>query len=197
MRLGMVPVAFAFALVLYVVAEMLLLRGRLGARFYATGGNVASARAAGITTDRLRAGAYLFSGLMAAVAGLIIAARIGSGDPQAGTTFTLSTVTAVVVGGTLIFGGVGTAVGTMLGAVLIILMQNVLNQLYVSAYWQYVWTGLLTLVAVGFHGLRTPERRAAMGAAARRLVVRQSGLPRGPAPPREDAPPNAEEDNRR
>ena len=197
MRLGMVPVVFVLALALYVLAETLLLRGRLGARFYATGGNVASARAAGIATDRLRAGAYLFSGLMAAVAGLIIAARIGSGDPQAGTTFTLSTVTAVVVGGTLVFGGVGTAVGTMLGAVLIILMQNVLNQLYVSAYWQYVWTGLLTLVAVGFHGLRTPERRAAMGAAARRLVARQGALPKGPAPPREGPPPNPEEDNRR
>jgi len=183
MRVGMVPLAFAVAVVLYLLAEMLLLRGRLGARFYAAGDNEASARAAGIATDRLRAGAYLFSGLMAAVAGLIIAARIGSGDPQAGTTFTLSTVTAVVVGGTLIFGGVGTALGTMLGAILIILMQNVLNQLYVSAYWQYVWTGVLTLVAVGFHGLRTPERRAAMRAAAWRLIAREGARARGRGPP--------------
>ncbi|WP_165354736.1 ATP-binding cassette domain-containing protein [Tropicimonas sp. IMCC6043] len=194
MRLGMVPVVFVVAVVLYVVAETLLLRGRLGARFYATGGNVASARAAGIATDRLRAGAYLFSGLMAAVAGLIIAARIGSGDPQAGTTFTLSTVTAVVVGGTLVFGGVGTAVGTMLGAILIILMQNVLNQLYVSAYWQYVWTGALTLVAVGFHGLRTPERRAAMRAAAGRLVARQRAPIRRPGPPHDEDTPQAKQE---
>jgi ribose/xylose/arabinose/galactoside ABC-type transport system permease subunit len=107
---------------------------------------------------------------MAAIAGLIIAARIGSGDPQAGTTFTLATVTAVVVGGTSVFGGIGTAVGTFFGATLIILMQNVLNQLYVSAYWQYVWTGILTLAAVGFHGLRTSDRRAAMAARARQLV---------------------------
>ena len=173
MRLGTVPLIFLLTLALYLLAEALLLRGRLGARFYAIGANPASAQAAGIATDRLCAGAYLFSGFMAALAGLVIAARIGSGDPQAGTTFTLATVTAVVVGGTLIFGGVGTAVGTLLGAILIILMQNVLNQLYVSAYWQYVWTGVLTLVAVGFHGLRTPERRAAMRAAAVRLVARE------------------------
>ena len=68
---------------------------------------------------------------MAALAGLVVAARIGSGDPQAGRQFTLASVTAVVVGGTSIFGGRGTVVGTLLGAILVILMQNSLNQLHV------------------------------------------------------------------
>ncbi len=178
-RIMMVPVAFALAMLAFFAAEVLLLRGRLGARLYAAGASDESARAAGIRTGRLRTGAYLFSGLMAAVAGLLIAARIGSGDPQAGTTFTLATVTAVVVGGTSVFGGVGTAVGTLIGALLIILMQNVLNQLYISAYWQYVWTGVLTLAAVGFHGLRTPDRRAAMVESARRLVRFKRTKPSG------------------
>lgn len=182
-RVMMVPLAFALAIAAYVAVEILLLRGRLGARFYAAGASDESARAAGIRSGRLRAGAYLFSGLMAAVAGLMIAARIGSGDPQAGTTFTLATVTAVVVGGTSVFGGVGTAVGTLIGALLIILMQNVLNQLYVSAYWQYVWTGVLTLAAVGFHGLRSPDRRAAMAGAARRLIRFNRSKPSGRYPP--------------
>lgn len=169
-RIMMVPLVFGAAVLMYLVAEALLLKGRIGARIYAAGASDEVARSAGLRTDSLRAGAYLFSGLMAAIAGLIIAARIGSGDPQAGTTFTLATVTAVVVGGTSVFGGIGTAVGTFFGATLIILMQNVLNQLYVSAYWQYVWTGILTLAAVGFHGLRTSDRRAAMAARARQLV---------------------------
>jgi ribose transport system ATP-binding protein len=169
-RVMMVPIVFALVLAAYVIAEMLLVRGRLGGQLYATGANEDSARAAGINTQRLRAAAYIFSGLMAAVAGLIIAARIGSGDPQAGTTFTLASVTAVVVGGTSVFGGVGTAVGTFFGAMLIIVMQNVLNQFYVSAYWQYIWTGVLTLAAVGFHSLRTKERREAMRVAAEQLI---------------------------
>lgn len=169
-RVMMVPVVFALAVVAFVAVEVLLLRGRIGAQFYAAGSSAEAAEAAGIRTRRLRAGAYLFSGLMAACAGLIIAARIGSGDPQAGTTFTLASVTAVVVGGTSVFGGVGTAVGTFFGAVLIILMQNVLNQLQISAYWQYIWAGGLTLAAVGFHGLRTRDRRAAMRQSATRLI---------------------------
>ena len=108
----------------------------------------------------MRIAAYAVSGLGAALAGLVIAARIGSGDPQAGTAFTLASVTAVVVGGTPVFGGAGTAAGTALGALLVTLIQNVLNQLHVSAYWQYVWTGALTLVAVSFFALRRGSRQA-------------------------------------
>jgi ribose/xylose/arabinose/galactoside ABC-type transport system permease subunit len=103
--------------------------------------------------------AYAFSGFAAAVAGLVIAARIGSGDPQAGSTFTLASVTAVVVGGTPVFGGSGTAAGSFAGAFLVMLLQNVLNQLHVSAYWQYVWTGFLTLLAVAIFALRGPQAR--------------------------------------
>ena len=90
---------------------------------------------------------------MAALAGLVIAARIGSGDPQAGSQFTLASVTAVVVGGTSIFGGRGTVVGTLLGAILLMLIQNSLNQLHVTAYYQYIWTGALMLLAVGAYSV--------------------------------------------
>ena len=128
---------------------------------HATGAGPEAARVVGIATGRVRIFAYSFSGLTAAAAGLIIAARIGSGDPQAGSAFTLSSVTAVVVGGTSVFGGSGTATGSFLGALLVVLLQNVLNQLHVSAYWQYVWTGLLTLVAVGFFSLRSSRGRVA------------------------------------
>ena len=113
----------------------------------------------GIDTGRVKIAAYAFSGFAAAVAGLVIAARIGSGDPQAGSAFTLASVTAVVVGGTPVFGGSGTAVGSFTGAFLVMLLQNVLNQLHVSAYWQYVWTGFLTLLAVAIFALRGPHAR--------------------------------------
>jgi ribose/xylose/arabinose/galactoside ABC-type transport system permease subunit len=161
-RVAMVPVAFVIVVLLYVLAETVLARGRVGARLYAVGSAAEAAEVAGINAGRVKAIAYAFSGLMAAVAGIIIAARIGSGDPQSGATFTLASVTAVVTGGTSVFGGTGTAVGTFLGATLVVLLQNILNQFQVSAYWQYVWAGALTLAAVGFYGLRSAEQRTDM-----------------------------------
>lgn len=151
---GLVPVAFLVTLLLYVVGEALLLRSSLGSALYAVGSNREAALVAGIPVDRVRFGVYVFSGLMAALAGLVLASRIGSGDPQAGTSFSLAAVTAVVVGGTSIFGGRGTLVGTLAGSILVILIQNVLNQLHVTAYYQYIWIGLLTLLAVVIYSFR-------------------------------------------
>jgi ribose transport system ATP-binding protein len=161
--------------ILYAMAEALLLRGRIGARLYAVGSSEEAARVVGLPIGMVRCLAYVFSGLMAALAGLVIASRIGSGDPQAGSTFALASITAVVVGGTSVFGGVGTAVGTFLGALLIILIQNALNQLHVSAYWQYVWTGALTLIAVGLHALRSQESRGLILGRARELLAGRGG----------------------
>jgi ribose transport system ATP-binding protein len=140
-RVGWFPIIGLAVILLAIVGEILQLRGRIGTRLYAIGSNPEAAFVAGIPLRRVRFSAYLFCGLMAALAGLVVAARIGSGDPQAGSQFTLASVTAVVVGGTSIFGGRGTVVGTLLGAILLILMQNSLNQLHVSAYYQYIWTG--------------------------------------------------------
>jgi ribose transport system ATP-binding protein len=151
MRIGNVPIAFVVSVIAVVIFEVLLQRGRLGVRLYATGSSPEAAFVAGIRTGRIRFLAYLFSGLMAAIAGLVIASRIGSGDPQAGTNFTLLSVTAVVLGGTSVFGGRGTAVGVFIAACLLMIIQNAMNHLQVSAYWQYVFTGVLTLIAVAIY----------------------------------------------
>jgi len=156
--IGGVPVVLLLTLVLFVAAELLLARGRIGAKLYATGSRAEAAFAAGLNIARIRVAAYVFCALMAAVAGLLVAAEIGSGDPEAGATFTLTSITAVVVGGTSIFGGSGTAFGTLLGALLVILLQNVLNQLHVSAYTQYVWTGVITVGAVALYAWRGRDR---------------------------------------
>ena len=150
-RLGYVPVAFIVAVAAVIAYEVLLLRGRLGMRLYSVGSSPDAAFVAGVATSRVRFLAYLFCGLMASIAGLIIASRIGSGDPQAGTNFTLLSVTAVVLGGTSVFGGRGTAVGVFLAACLLMVIQNAMNHLQVSAYWQYIFTGALTLAAVAVY----------------------------------------------
>ncbi len=153
LRISSVPAIGALAIIIGIAAEILLLRGRIGTRLYAIGSNIEAAFIAGIRVGRVRFLAYLFCGLMAALAGLVIAARIGSGDPQSGNQFTLASITAVVVGGTSIFGGRGTMIGTLLGAVFVVLMQNSLNQLHVTAYYQYIWTGALMLFAVAAYSI--------------------------------------------
>ncbi|MDB5522245.1 MAG: rbsA [Rhizobium sp.] len=157
MRLGYVPVAFIVAVLAVILLETLLLRGRLGMQLYSVGSSPEAAFVAGVPTGRVRFLAYLFCGLMASIAGLIIASRIGSGDPQAGTNFTLLSVTAVVLGGTSVFGGRGTAIGVFLAACLLMVIQNAMNHLQVSAYWQYIFTGALTLAAVASYS-RESER---------------------------------------
>ena len=153
LRISSVPAIGVLAILLAFAGEIFLLRGRIGTRLYAVGSNTEAAFIAGIRVGRVRFLAYLFCGLMAAIAGLVIAARIGSGDPQSGSQFTLASITAVVVGGTSIFGGRGTMIGTLLGAIFVVLMQNSLNQLHVTAYYQYIWTGALMLLAVAAYSL--------------------------------------------
>jgi ribose transport system ATP-binding protein len=153
LRIDSVPVVGALTLLLGIAGEIFLLRGRIGTRLYAIGSNIEAAFIAGIPVGWVRFLAYLFCGFMAALAGLVIAARIGSGDPQSGSQFTLASITAVVVGGTSIFGGRGTMIGTLLGAVFVVLMQNSLNQLHVTAYYQYIWTGALMLLAVAAYSI--------------------------------------------
>jgi ribose transport system ATP-binding protein len=153
MRLGWFPVAGLALLAVGAIGEILLVKGRIGTRLYAVGSRSEAAFVAGIRVDRIRCFAYLFCGFMAAVAGLVVTARIGSGDPQAGSQFTLSSIAAVVVGGTSVFGGRGTLAGTLFGATLLVMLQNALNQLHVTAYYQYIWTGGLLLLAVALYSI--------------------------------------------
>ncbi len=153
-RIELIPVVFVVTLILLIIGEVLLLRSRIGIALYAVGSNEEAAVVSGLPVQTIRLGVYVFSGIMATIAGLVLAARIGSGDPQAGTSFTLAAITAVVVGGTSIFGGKGSLIGTLAGCILIIQVQSALNQLQVSSYYQYIWIGTLTLLAVGIYSFR-------------------------------------------
>jgi len=152
-QIGPLPVIAVVVFLAFVVIEFLLRRTRAGVSLYATGSSREAAYIAGIPVDRVRTGAYALSGLAAAVGGLLLAARLGSGDPNAGAAFTLASVTAVVVGGISVFGGRGTLIGALMGAILVMGIQNVLNLLHVSAYYQYIWIGLLTLAGVAAYSV--------------------------------------------
>jgi fructose transport system permease protein len=133
----------------YALAWALLRETAAGRHLYAVGSHRDAARLAGIDTDRVLLGAYILSGASAGVAALLAVARTGVGDPQAGQTENLDTVTAVVLGGTSLFGGRGSVLGTLVGALIVGVFRNGLTLMGVSSVYQVLVTGVLVILAVG------------------------------------------------
>ena len=121
---------------------------RLGRHIYAVGGNEHAARAAGVPVERVKLFAYGLCGLLTGLAGVVLAARITTGQPNAGQAYELDAIAAVVIGGTSLAGGVGTVTGTLLGVLLIGVINNGLDLLGVSSYYQAVIKGVIIVGAV-------------------------------------------------
>ena len=146
---GDLPMVAIFAVVMFIAAALLIKHTKRGTYIYAVGSNRDAAYGAGIRVDRIKIFVYALCGAFTAMGGLIQAGRIMAGDPRIGAAFTMKSITAVVVGGIAITGGRGSVIGALLGSLMILLMENILNMLQVSAYYQYVWIGLILLIAVG------------------------------------------------
>jgi ribose transport system permease protein len=121
-----------------------------GLRLYAAGGNPAGARLAGIEPGKSLVIAFALSGLFAAAAAIYLTARTGTGDPLVGEPLTLASIAPVVIGGTLLGGGKGSVVGTLLGVLLLVMLGNVLNYMNVSTFVQWTVQGLIIIAAVFF-----------------------------------------------
>jgi ribose/xylose/arabinose/galactoside ABC-type transport system permease subunit len=121
---------------------------RLGRHLYAVGGNEKAARASGINVDAVKMVAYSVCGAFAGIAGVVLAARITTGQPNAGVGYELDAIAAVVIGGTSLSGGVGGVGGTVLGALLIGVINNGLDLLDVSSYYQAIIKGIIIVGAV-------------------------------------------------
>jgi len=121
---------------------------RLGRHIYAVGGNENAARAAGVPVEKVKLFAYGLCGLLAGLAGVVLAARITTGQPNAGQAYELDAIAAVVIGGTSLAGGVGTITGTLLGVLLIGVINNGLDLQGVSSYYQAVIKGVIIVGAV-------------------------------------------------
>src|SRR5690606_33392440 len=116
---------------------------------YAIGSNVDTARMSGVNVPRQLMKVYALCGGLSGLAGVILASRIVTGQPTAGQGYELDAIAACVIGGTSLFGGVGTIVGAVIGAALMGLIRNGCNLLNVSAFWQLIVIGVIILVAVG------------------------------------------------
>jgi fructose transport system permease protein len=135
-------------LLLYGAAWWLLRETAGGRHIYAVGNNREAARLSGINTERVLLSVYAMAGLLYGVASLLAVARTGVGDPQAGQTENLDTVTAVVLGGTSLFGGRGVILGSLIGALIVGVFRNGLTLMGVPSVYQILVTGVLVILAV-------------------------------------------------
>lgn len=145
--LGM-PIPVIIMIIIFAASYYILTQMRYGRYVYAIGGNEDSARLSGINTQKIKTMVYAISGIMAALSGIIVTSRIGSASPNAGSGFELDAIAAVVLGGTSLSGGEGSIIGTIIGAVIIGVLNNGLNLMNVSPFYQLIVKGLVILLAV-------------------------------------------------
>lgn len=156
---GWLPVPVLVLAATGALAALVLARTYTGRAMFAIGGNEEAARLSGIDVRRRKLVIYALSGLFAAVAGIVLAARLTSAQPQAAVGYELDAIAAVVIGGASLSGGSGKASGTLIGALILAVLRNGLNLLSVSAFWQQVATGLVIALAVLLDTLRRRSAR--------------------------------------
>lgn len=154
-----IPVGVIIMVVVAVVLGLVLGRSKFGRWLYAAGGNERAAELSGVPTNSVKIWVYVVSGLCAAVAGLVLASTLTSADPNAGETYELTAIAAVVIGGAALTGGRGNVRGTLLGAFVIGFLSDGLVIVGVSAYWQMVFMGAVIVVAVLLNTLQYGRRR--------------------------------------
>ncbi|GGV73347.1 substrate-binding domain-containing protein [Streptomyces thermoviolaceus] len=145
---GWLPVPVLVMVVMGLITAFVLARTYIGRSMYAIGGNEEAARLSGLKVRKQKLAIYALSGLFAAVAGIVLAARLSSAQPQAANGYELDAIAAVVIGGASLAGGTGKASGTLIGALILAVLRNGLNLLSVSAFWQQVVIGVVIALAV-------------------------------------------------
>lgn len=146
--IGPIPIQVVILVGVMIIAHIVMKKTRFGRRIYAIGGSEESARLSGIKTDNLRISVYGIMGCLAALAGILLAARVNAGDPTSGEGLALDAIAAVVMGGTKLGGGKGRIIGSFFGAIIIGLIDNGLVLLQVSPWYQPVVKAVVILLAV-------------------------------------------------
>ena len=146
--IGNVPFPIILMLIIFILAYIFLKLTRFGRYVYATGGNINAARASGIKVDNVIISTFAISGFLSGLTGMVLASRLNSAQPTAGMGYELDAIAAVVLGGTNLFGGEGELWGTLVGAFIMSILNNGLNMLNVSSFYQQVVKGIVILIAV-------------------------------------------------
>jgi ribose/xylose/arabinose/galactoside ABC-type transport system permease subunit len=142
------PVPIIILIVVFILCTILLRKTIFGRYIYAIGGNEQAAWASGISVDKVKLAAYAIGGTLAGLAGILLTSRISTGQPNSGMGFELDAIAAVVIGGTSTTGGRGTMIGTLIGVLLIGVINNGLDLMNVTSYYQQVIMGIIIIGAV-------------------------------------------------
>jgi ribose transport system permease protein len=143
-----IPIPIFIMIAVLAIAYYILRHTRFGRYVYAIGGNEEATRLSGLRTGMIKTTVYAISGLLAAMAGIILTSRLSSAQPTAGAGYELDAIAAVVLGGTSLAGGSGHIMGTLVGALIIGILNNALNLMNVSSYYQMIAKGVIILIAV-------------------------------------------------
>ena len=147
---GIFPTPVVILVIVLIITAIIMNKTKMGRHMYAVGGNQQAAEFSGIKVEKVKFFVHAFSGLMAGLAGIVLASRMYSGQPTAGDGAEMDAIAAVVVGGTSMAGGSGKIGGTIIGGLIIGVLNNGLNLLNVNSFWQYVVKGAVLLIAVVF-----------------------------------------------
>lgn len=145
---GVFPTPVVILVIVLIITAIIMNKTKMGRHMYAVGGNQQAAEFSGIKVEKVKFFVHAFSGLMAGLAGIVLASRMYSGQPTAGDGAEMDAIAAVVVGGTSMAGGSGKIGGTIIGGLIIGVLNNGLNLLNVNSFWQYVVKGVVILLAV-------------------------------------------------
>ena len=154
---GPVPTPVILMFIIFILAALMINKTQLGRHIYAVGGNVQAAKFSGINVQKVKFIVYAYTGVMAGIAGVVIASRLYSGQPTAGDGAEMDAIASVVVGGTSMSGGSGRIGGTLIGVLIIGVLNNGLNLMGVDSNFQYIVKGLVILLAVYVDFLRNKK----------------------------------------
>jgi erythritol transport system permease protein len=157
-RLLDIPIGVLVMAVIAIIGSIILNRTAFGRWLYASGGNERAAELSGVPVKQVQVSVYMLSGICAAVAGLILSSELTSAGPTAGTSYELTAIAAVVIGGAALTGGRGNIRGTLVGAFVIGFLSDGLVIIGVSAYWQTVFTGAVIVLAVLLNAIQYRRR---------------------------------------
>nr|WP_280520323.1 sugar ABC transporter permease [Lactococcus nasutitermitis] len=155
-----IPFPVILMVIVFIILYILLHKTAFGKSVYALGGNEKAAYISGVKLNKVKVIIYTISGVMSALSGLIITSRLSSATPQAGTGYEMYAIAAVVLGGTSLMGGKGRMTGTIIGVLIIGVLNNGLNIIGVSAFWQQVIEGIVILIAVLVDVLRNKTSKS-------------------------------------
>ena len=145
---GILPNIVIIMIVICLLLTLMLKRTKLGRYIYALGGNRNCAKIVGIPTERIELMVYCLSGWLAAIAGILMSCKLASFQASIGESWQMDSITAAVLGGTSMAGGVGSVVGTIIGGILSSVISTCITLLRISSYWETIVTGAVVLIAV-------------------------------------------------